>query len=472
MRLFDNLEKFSSQLALIEDGCESLSYSDLANQSAIFSSCIEQRSLIICLCSNTVESVIGYVGVVRAHHVGLMLSAKIDSQKLANLIEQFHPNYIWLPLAFQVSFPHQVVYQHGRYRLIQISAEQHEFHSELSLLLGTSGSTGNPLMVRLSKENLMSNAISICQSLKLSNLDRALTTLPMNYTYGLSIINSQLHCGGSIVMSEATLMDRLFWDQVRDSGSTYFGGVPYTYEMLNRIGIRRLKGTSIRMLTQAGGKLSSEIATQVASSCKDLGILFYVMYGQTEATARMSVLPPESVLVRPSSIGVPIPGGAFRVVDLDDERELATGEVGELQYRGPNVMMGYASNYSDLARADECYGVLRTGDLAKVDEDGCYYIVGRRKRFIKLLGNRVNLDDVDKFLAGSGYETASTGSDDYLLVNVVSPGSHELITDLVSRFISVHKSVIKIQELKEIPRNEAGKVLYSEIREESGDGKN
>jgi long-chain acyl-CoA synthetase len=159
-------------------------------------------------------------------------------------------------------------------------------------------------------------------------------------------------------------------------------------------------------------------------------------------------------------------------VDLDDEHELNTGEVGELQYRGPNVMMGYASNYSDLARADDCNGVLRTGDLARVDEDGFYYIVGRRKRFIKLLGNRVNLDDVDKFLASNGYETASTGSDDYLLVNVVSPGSHEIIIDLVSRFISIHKSVIKIRELKEIPRNESGKVLYSEIREEFGNGEN
>jgi len=472
LRLFDNLEEFSSRVALIEDGSESLSYSDLAKQSTIFSSHIKQRSLIICLCSNTIESVIGYVGTVRAHHVGIMLSAKIDSLKLANLIEQFHPNYIWLPTTFQANFPHQVVYTHGRYHLIQISSELHELHTDLSLLLGTSGSTGNPMMVRQSNENLISNAISICQSLKLNDLDRAITTLPMNYTYGLSIVNSQLHCGGSIVMSEATMMDRLFWDQVRDSGLTYFGGVPYTYEMLNRIGIRRLKGTSIRMLTQAGGKLSSEIATQLATSCKDLGILFYIMYGQTEATARMSVLPSESVLLHPSSIGVPIPGGAFRIVDLDDEHELNTGEVGELQYRGPNVMMGYASNYSDLARADDCNGVLRTGDLARVDEDGFYYIVGRRKRFIKLLGNRVNLDDVDKFLASNGYETASTGSDDYLLVNVVSPGSHEIIIDLVSRFISIHKSVIKIRELKEIPRNESGKVLYSEIREEFGNGEN
>ncbi len=472
MRLFDNLEEFSNHLALIEDGCESLSYSELAKQSTIFSSCIEQRSLIICLCSNTIESVIGYVGTIRALHVGLMLSAKIDSLKFANLIEQFHPNYIWLPSNFQLNFSHQVIHEYGRYHLIRISSEQHELHSEMSLLMGTSGSTGNPMMVRQSNANLMSNAISVCQSLKLNHLDRAMTTLPMNYTYGLSIINSQLHCGGSIVMSEATMMDRLFWNQVRESGSTYFGGVPYTYEMLNRIGIRRLEGTSIRMLTQAGGKLSSEIAVQVATSCKDIGILFYVMYGQTEATARMSVLPSESVLDHPSSIGFPIPGGAFRVVDLDDERELDTGEVGELEYRGPNVMMGYASNYSDLARADDCNGVLRTGDLARVDEDGFYYIVGRRKRFIKLLGNRVNLDDVDKFLAGNGYETASTGSDDYLLVNVVSPGSHEIITDLISRFISVHKSVIKIRELNEIPRNEAGKVLYSEIREEPGDAEN
>jgi acyl-CoA synthetase (AMP-forming)/AMP-acid ligase II len=464
--LFENFSKFGSQVALMEDGLEPLTYEDLANQSLVFSSHLFQRSLIFCLCSNTIESVVGYVGTIRPQHVGLMLSAKIDEQKLSHLIQNFQPNFLWLPIQYQLPVNHEVVYQYGRYQLVEVFSDRHEMHSDLALLMGTSGSTGSSMMVRQSSKNLFRNARSITESLNLTSSDRALTTLPMNYTYGLSIINSQLEVGGSVVMSEATMMDRQFWNQVKDSGVTYFGGVPYSYEMLDRFGIKRLKGTSIRMLTQAGGKLSSDLVTKLANSCKDLEISFHVMYGQTEATARMSVLSSENVLDHPSSIGRPIPDGRFRILDLDNERELAIGEVGELEYRGPNVMMGYASSTLDLQKPDELEGVLRTGDLAKVDFDGFYYIVGRRKRFIKLLGNRVNLDDVDNFLATHGYETASTGNDDHLTVNAVNPGEHNSLIDLLSSFLSVHKTVIKVRNVETIPRSEAGKVLYSVLGED------
>lgn len=413
-----------------------------------------------------IESVVGYVGVIRAQHVGLMLSAKIDEQKLLNLIESFQPNYLWLPTASPIVVEYKTVFTYGRYQLVEISSEKWEMHINLALLMGTSGSTGSPMMVRQSSMNLLRNAESISQSLKLNSSDCALTTLPMNYTYGLSIINSQLHVGGSVVMSEATMMDRQFWNQVRDSGATYFGGVPYSYEMLNRIGVKRLKDSSIRMLTQAGGKLSNDLVTKLATTCRELGIAFHVMYGQTEATARMSVLSSENVLEHPSSIGQPIPDGMFRILDLDSERELPPGEVGELEYRGPNVTMGYASCVSDLQKADELAGVLRTGDLATVDTDGFYYIVGRRKRFIKLLGNRVNLDDIDNFLATHGYETASTGNDDHLTVHAVNPGEHEVLIKLICDFLSVHKTVLEIRDVVLIPRTEAGKVLFSMLDEE------
>lgn len=452
-------------MALIEHGLEPLSYSDLASHGLDFSSHLQHRSLVFCLCSNTIESVVGYVGVIRAQHVGLMLSAKIDEQKLSHLIQSFQPNYLWLPTALPITVEHTTIFNYGRYQLVKISSVKPEMHTDLALLMGTSGSTGSPMMVRQSSMNLLRNAESISQSLKLNSSDCALTTLPMNYTYGLSIINSQLQIGGSVVMSEATMLDRLFWNQVRDSGATYFGGVPYSYEMLNRIGVKRLKDSSIRMLTQAGGKLSSDLVTKLATSCRELEIAFHIMYGQTEATARMSVLSSENVLEHPSSIGQPIPDGKFRILDLDNERELPTGEVGELEYRGPNVMMGYASCILDLQKANEFEGVLRTGDLAKVDSDGFYYIVGRRKRFIKLLGNRVNLDDVDNFLTTHGYETASTGNDDHLTVNAVNPGEHELLIDLISDFLSVHKTVIKIRNVELIPRSDAGKVLYSMLGE-------
>ena len=467
MPLFEGIEKFGDQIALLETDRDEISFRSLTSISDKVASQIDQRSLVFCLTSNTVESVIGYVGFQRAGHVCLMLNSKIDEEKLLELIDSFEPNYVWAPTSRKLRNDLNIDYALDRYQLVRTSAVVHQLHADLTLLMGTSGSTGSPVMVRQSVMNLESNSRSIIQSLGLSRDDRAVTTLPMNYTYGLSIINSQLLAGGSVVMSESTLMDRTFWDQIEVHQPTYFGGVPYTYEMLNRIGLKKLGGSSIRMLTQAGGKLSSNLVSKIANESKDLDIEFCVMYGQTEATARMSVLPSNEVIQHPESIGRPIPGGTFKVVDLDSGVEVRTGEVGELVYSGPNVAMGYATSSNDLGREDEFNQLLHTGDLAKFDNKDLVYIVGRKKRFIKIYGNRINLEDVDNYLNRNGYEAVCTGKDDDLIVNVVSSSIKKMLAEEVARFLGVHKSSIAVREIDSIPRNDSGKILFSEIERRS-----
>lgn len=321
------------------------------------------------------------------------------------------------------------------------------------------------MLVRISKSNALSNAESIIQSLDLTSNDRALITLPMNYTYGLSIINSQLQVGGSLVVTNATLMDRQFWNLVSKSGATYFGGVPYTYHMLQRVGIKRLSGSSLRMLTQAGGKLDEDSVLRIHADCAAIGIQFNVMYGQTEATARMSVLKSDLVPSHPWSIGNPIPGGKLTVVNPDTGREVVQGEIGELEYSGPNVAMGYATSHTDLSNEPEFGNSIRTGDLAVLEADGFLRIVGRRKRFVKIFGNRVNLDDVEQMVTNSGYQAACTGVDDKITVHVVSANNDVVtaIQEAVAQFIGAHKNSVEIRTILEIPRAESGKVLYSAL---------
>ena len=467
MTLFEGLEKFGDQISLLETDREPVTYKQLVEISDEIASRINRRSLVFCLTSNISENVIGYVGLQRAGHVCLMLASKIDDIKLDDLVRRFEPNFIWAPNSDELNAHYESFFSYGRYSLYSVSLRNHDLNPELSLLMGTSGSTGSPMMVRQSSKNLKSNAASIIQSLELDHRDRAITTLPMNYTYGLSIINSQLLVGGSLVMSDATLMERAFWDQINSCEPTYFGGVPYTYEMLNRIGIKKLNGTSIRMLTQAGGKLKSELVAKISSECTSLNIKFYVMYGQTEATARMSVLPWNEVHKHPESIGRPIPGGSFRIVDIESGVEVPSGSVGELVYAGPNVALGYANSWSDLARDDDFKQILQTGDLAKTDADELVYIVGRKKRFIKIFGNRINLDDIDNFLSAKNLETVSTGRDDHLIVNVVSEDESIPVVDEVARFLGIHKSAISVNRIRQIPRNESGKVLFSELEQSS-----
>lgn len=463
VRMFGALERFGNAPALIEDGSGELSYSELVREADGVCSAVPPRSLVFCLCSNTAESVVGYVGLQRAGHVCLMLSAAIEEHRLVDLMRRFPPTYIWAPASRGLSSVASRVVAHGRYELLHTGASSVEMHEDLAVLMATSGSTGSPMMVRQATRNVVANAESIAEGLALTAADRALTTLPMNYTYGLSIINSQLTVGGSLVMSEATVMDRVFWERATSRGVTYFGGVPYTYEMLARLGLKRLKGSSLRMLTQAGGKLSSELVQKVAGECRDAGIDFVVMYGQTEATARMSVLKAEEVPAHPQSIGRPIPGGRFRIVDTEDGHEVAPGEIGELEYTGPNVTMGYAEDALELRRGDDLAGTLLTGDLARQDEQGWFYIVGRRKRFVKLFGNRVSLDHVESHLRELGIESACTGVDDSLFVNVVRGTVTSGLAEAVATFVGVHKKAIQVIEVERIPRSEAGKILYSEL---------
>jgi len=300
-------------------------------------------------------------------------------------------------------------------------------------------------------------------SLDLQASDRAITTLPMNYTYGLSIIHSQLHVGGSLVMSDLPLTHRDFWKTIETCRPTYFGGVPYTYQILDRLGIKRLAGSAIRMLTQAGGRLAPELAQTIHSECRKIGIEFHIMYGQTEATARMSVLQSNEVPSRPDSIGKPLSGGRFRVLDLESKQPLGPGEVGELEYSGSNVALGYAETSQDLFKSDEWNGVLHTGDLAKMDESGYVYVVGRKKRFIKLFGRRVSFDHVESHLSSLGVVAACGSGDDVLKVYVEGVENSVDVVREVASFVGVHPTGIEVILVENLPRTDSGKVEYSRL---------
>lgn len=469
MRLFDALDLHGDNPALIDANGQVITYQELVEIADSLVRPIGQRQLIFCLCSNSVESIVGYVGLQRAGHVCVMLTSSIEPERFGELARMFRPNYVYAPSEVMSDLGLEQLYGGNSHTFGLLSDSMVAMNPDLALLMTTSGSTGSPMMVRVSYANLISNAESIALSLGLTAQDRALTTLPMNYTYGLSIINSQLHVGGSIVVSNASLMDRQFWNLVANSGATYFGGVPYTYQMLERIGLRRLAGSTLRMLTQAGGRLDPDAVLRIHGELSNAGIELNVMYGQTEATARMSVLRSADVPEHPWSIGEPIPGGELRVVDPDTGEEVDDGEVGELEYQGPNVTMGYALSSTDLIHGDTFGTTLRTGDLARRESDGFLRIVGRRKRFVKVFGNRVNLDDVEKMLNDEGVECACTGIDDLISVHVVSPGRTD-IQDVAARYIGANRNAVIVRVVGNLPRAESGKILYAELSKGVSDG--
>ena len=324
----------------------------------------------------------------------------------------------------------------------------HELHPELALLLSTSGSTGSPKLVRLSADNLRANAEAIAEYLDIRPGDRSITSLPMHYCYGLSVVNSNLSRGAGLVLTDRSVVDPAFWAAVREHGVTGLHGVPHTFDLLDGIGFAGMDVPSLRYVTQAGGRLAPEKVAAYAALGEARGWRFFVMYGQTEATARMAYLPPELARAHPSAIGVPVPGGSFDVVD------------GELVYRGPNVMLGYAHGPADLALGRTTWE-LRTGDLGRRTPEGLYEVTGRRSRFVKPFGLRVDLDRVERVLAAEGVEAVCAG-DDQVLVVAVRKGVRRAGALVRSRF-GLPAACVRVVRVAEFPLLGNGKIDYRAV---------
>ena len=461
-----DLEKYNSKTALIDEDGVRLDYGVLNSAAESLADAIGHRCVVFSLCRNEIGSVLGYIAFLNNGIVPVMLSSHLDNALLENLIETYSPEYLWVPIDQLCQFPQMPVeYEAYNYALLNCKSTKHySLFDELALLITTSGSTGSPKLVRQSYTNIIQNAKSIAEYLKLDDTERPISTLPMNYVYGLSIINSHLLVGATILLTDKGIMQKEFWDFFRKENATSFGGVPYTYEMLDKLRFYRMKLPSLRTMTQAGGKLTLELHEKFASYAVEQGKRFIVMYGAAEATSRMGYLPPERALEKKGSMGIPIPGGKFILIDSNGYEINQPFITGELVYEGKNVTLGYAEKSLDLSLGDDRNGRLETGDMAQFDNDGYYYIVGRKKRFLKIFGNRVNLDEIERMIKGEfEIEVASAGVDDKLYIFVTDAGVVDSVREFVVCKTKLNSVAFKVICLEEIPKNESGKTLYNEL---------
>ena len=457
---------FSKNTAIIDEEGVKTTYADLNNFSKILTKHIPSRSLILTLNKNSIGSIVGYFSFINNELVPLMIDAKTDIQLINRLINKYKPKYLWLPNNKIIDFPNTVlVYELLDYCLLKF--ENHkisDIHKDLGILLTTSGSTGSPKTVKISYKNMHSNALSIIKYLSLKSNEKPITTLPMSYSFGLSIINSHWLVGATILLTSRTIFEKEFWRFLKREKATSISGVPYTYDILNKLRFTRMELPHLKTLTQAGGKINETLQKQFAEFCKKNKKRFFVMYGQTEATARMSYLPDNEALTKIGSIGIPIPGGKFSLLNENGKKIEKINTVGELIYEGGNVCMGYAESMEDLSENDKNKGKLFTGDLAKIDEDGFYYIVGRKKRFLKIFGNRVNLDEIESILKEITTDCACTGNDEKIIIYVTENLKHEKIREFISVKTGLHHSIFSINVIDEIPKNSSGKTIYSELK--------
>lgn len=320
-------------------------------------------------------------------------------------------------------------------------------HPDLALLLSTSGTTGSTKTVRLSADNLVANAEQITAALGIGPDDCAALTLPLSYCYGLSVLTTHLAAGGSLLLPTHSVVDDAFWRAAREAGVTTIPGVPHTFELLERSGFDGRELPTLRTLTQAGGRMDPDRVRRFAELGARRGVDLVVMYGQCEATARIATLPPHLARTHPDTVGVPVPGA---LVDVED---------GEIVVRGPNVMLGYAHGPADLALG-RTVDTLRTGDLGEWTPEGLLQVVGRRARFVKVLGHRVDLDTLEQRLRADGTDARCAGRDGLVALAVREPSvaRRDALRREVARRCGAPRDAVRVVAVDEMPLLPNGKV--------------
>ena len=467
---WNNLKAFSANTALVDTAVDkSVTYAELeeASQTLAEKLKLSVKGLIFLFTTNNTESVITYIAALKSGNAVLLLDEKLNDEIRNGLIENYKPDYIIsssnvIPDNYINNFNYDSLNFFKR-----IEETTSNIYPEISVLLSTSGTTGSPKLVKLSYKNIQSNAESIAEYLMIDENERPIANLPINYSYGLSIINSHLIQGSTIILTEKTVFFRDFWNQFNEYKCTSFAGVPYTYTMLKRINFEKIELPTLKYFTQAGGKLSEEFIKHFNEYASQNKIKFFVMYGQTEAAPRISYVPAEKLSEKVGSIGISIPGGQLKIMNGGNEVTVPNVD-GEIVYEGDNVMLGYAETCDDLSKGDELKGVLNTGDLGYMDADGFFYVNGRMKRFIKIFGLRINLDEVQKMVENHfGVSAACTGKDDLLKI-LIHSNDHLVAVNVKNEVMKMYnlnfKSLV-VKSTAQIPTYSSGKYDFKKINE-------
>lgn len=445
------LERFAERPAVSTADGRTLSYAELAAEADRLLAQQPAGSVFALRCANALPTLAAYLGALRRGVVPLMLDAALPAEASQALLQRYRIAQLLDGAT-------------GQWHTLPTDGPAPVLHPDLGLLLSTSGSTASPKLVRLSRDNIAANAASIADYLQLDTNEVAITTLPLHYSYGLSIVHSHLACGARLVLTDASVAQAEFWRLMREQGVTSLAGVPTLWRLLRRLRFERMALPALRTLTQAGGRLEPEEIRWLAESAQAAGRRVFIMYGQTEATARIAYVPPERLMDKLGSIGVAIPGGALRVLDENGRPITQTGMPGQLAYRGPNVMMGYAETPEQLAEGAQL-GELLTGDLGHQDAEGFIWVTGRLKRFIKLFGHRLALDEVEQDLRAQGLEAGVTGRDDALMVGLVGASAEAcaaLQRSLAQRLRCL-PAAVTVKPLAALPLASNGKLQYAEL---------
>ncbi|NUT48708.1 MAG: AMP-binding protein [Saccharothrix sp.] len=449
MRLFGMTP--SPATALVLPSGEALSYAWLLDAIDDLAAKFDRGGLVTIVGDRSLECLLAYLAALSAGQTVAWLRPA-DDEALRAQVAAFSPDYV-------IGVPGEEWTAAGLRVPVLVRHRERSLDGTTSLLLSTSGSTGGPRFVRLSLDAVQANARAIADALALDPRTRSVTSLPLHYTYGLSVVNSTLAAGGSLVLDSTSPTSLRFWRQVARHEVTHVAAVPFHVHSLLTTRPALLRTPPLRLVTVSGGTLPPDDVTTAASLLAEAGAGLALMYGMTEATARVTVLPPDEASARPESVGLPVPG--TRVTVEDENGPVPDGELGRIVVRGPGVMLGYATSRADLDAPGTLDGVLRTSDRGYLRE-GRLYVRGRVDRTVKLAGLRVELDELERLFADLGPAAAVGVHGDRAAVFVEHASDEQVRSRLsrVCRRLGVTAGVVTAHARDRLPRLPNGKVDY------------
>ncbi len=445
------LFKNNKSIALIDASKnKTYTYSEIESFKSKFEKKFKNKSLVLLLTSNSIFSILSYISlmITKKKIIIILINEDIKEKFIKKIIRIYRPNYILTNRMLNLKRYNSKKNFENYFLLENKSINNENLNFINKLLIPTSGTTGNPKMVRLSLKNLNENTKSIIKSLNIKKTDTTITTMPMSYSYGLSIINTFLSKSAKIVVCKDSIANKNFWKYFNQYNITNLNGVPKFYEFLNKLKFENIFKRSLRFITQAGGKLDLKYKKYLYNLSKKNKFVFYVMYGLTEASPRVSVLNVNKNKNKIHSVGKPIEGVSVKI-NLSKKNS----KKGMIEIHGRNICLGYSEKLCDLKKSDENNSKLISGDIGFLDKDKFLYILKRKSRISKIFGLRINLDDMEEKLLKAGIKAKCLTNDKYILVNIFKFSNKEKIKKMIYKTFGINKNFIKISIKNYIPKN-------------------
>ena len=467
MGLFRSFKKYKNKIAIIDQEYSNLSFQEVLKETDKIKKKIKNKSLILIVAENSIGSLLAYIFCIINNQVAIIIESKTTKQNILKIFKNYKPNFVFLSKKKSNIFKKICSKKYTFFDQILIKnkkIKKKKLNKNLSLLLSTSGSMGSIKFVKLSKINLKHNTDSIIKYLKLTSKDSSITNLPISYSYMLSVINTHLEVGASIVISKYSLVEKEFWETLKNSKVTSFNGVPYTYEILIKIGLKNIKIDTLKYLTHAGGKIEKQTLKKIIKFCNKNNLKFFSMYGQTEASPRISYLKPEFSKKKIGSIGKGTPGNKIYIIDNTGKKIFKPLIEGEIICEGKNVFMGYSKNCDDLIKPNKENYKLKTGDLGFFDKDGFFYLTSRISKIAKIFGNRVDLGALENFMSLKGYKVACLSNNKKIFIFVEKKYNKTNLINVISKITNLNISSFELIKLKYLPRTPNNKISYNELK--------